>query len=61
MDYGWIMMDYRGFGKTEVKNQATLFIDAQYVYQWIMNPMEADGFYMESLGSGMSRPRRILE
>jgi alpha-beta hydrolase superfamily lysophospholipase len=53
----FIMMDYRGFGKSRGKrNQATLFNDAQYVYQWISESYEADKIilYGRSLGSGIA-------
>ncbi len=55
--YDFIMMDYRGFGKSRGKrNQTVLFNDAQYLYQWIKESYAEDKIilYGRSLGSGVA-------
>ena len=55
--YDFIMMDYRGFGKSKGhRNQTTLFNDAQFMYQWINEsyPESKIILYGRSLGSGVA-------
>ena len=55
--YDFFMMDYRGFGKSRGKrSQATLFNDAQYVYNWLKKsyPEQKIILYGRSLGSGVA-------
>ena len=55
--YDFFMMDYRGFGKSKGKqNQATLFNDAQFIYQWLAKsyPEHKIILYGRSLGSGVA-------
>ena len=55
--YDFLMIDYRGFGKSKGKrNQALLFSDAQFVYEWIAESYREDQIilYGRSLGSGVA-------
>lgn len=55
--YDFIMMDYRGFGKSKGRrNQSTLFNDAQFIYQWLIPHYTEDKIilYGRSLGSGIA-------
>ncbi len=68
--YDFIMMDYRGFGKSKGKrSQTVLFNDAQFLYQWIKESYSEDKIilYGRSLGSGVAariaswnRPRLLI-
>ena len=55
--YDFLMMDYRGFGKSRGKRtQANLFNDAQYLYKWLeaRYPENKIVIYGRSLGSGIA-------
>jgi fermentation-respiration switch protein FrsA (DUF1100 family) len=55
--YDFIMMDYRGFGKSRGKrSQATLFDDAQFLYKWLSERYEQKNIVVfgRSLGSGIA-------
>ncbi len=55
--YDFVMMDYRGFGKSRGKRtQATLFDDAQYLYKWLSEryPQNQIVVFGRSLGSGIA-------
>ena len=68
--YDFFMMDYRGFGKSKGKrNQATLFNDAQHVYEWLKEqyPEEKIVVFGRSLGSGIAakvaswnKPKKLI-
>jgi fermentation-respiration switch protein FrsA (DUF1100 family) len=55
--YDFLMMDYRGFGKSRGKRtQTNLFEDAQYLYKWLeaRYPENKIVLYGRSLGSGIA-------
>lgn len=55
--YDFIMIDYRGFGKSKGKrSQQRLFNDSQYMYKWLVQryPEEKIILYGRSLGSGIA-------
>ncbi|MEQ8364819.1 MAG: alpha/beta hydrolase [Cyclobacteriaceae bacterium] len=55
--YDFIMIDYRGFGKSSGKrSQKKVFDDAQYIYQWLTQSYSEDKIvlYGRSLGSGIA-------
>ena len=55
--YDFIMIDYRGFGKSKGKrSQQRLFNDSQYMYKWLVQhyPEEKIVLYGRSLGSGIA-------
>jgi pimeloyl-ACP methyl ester carboxylesterase len=55
--YDFIMIDYRGFGKsTGKRSQSRLFNDSQFMYKWIKDryPEEKIILYGRSLGSGVA-------
>lgn len=55
--YDFVMMDYRGFGKSKGKrSQATLFEDAQYLYKWLSARYDQKNIVVfgRSLGTGIA-------
>jgi fermentation-respiration switch protein FrsA (DUF1100 family) len=55
--YDFVMMDYRGFGKSRGKrSQKTLFEDAQYLYKWLTERYDQKNIVLfgRSLGSGIA-------
>jgi pimeloyl-ACP methyl ester carboxylesterase len=68
--YDFFMFDYRGFGKSKGRRtQATLFNDAQHIYQWLAEkyPEDKITLYGRSLGSGIAarvaswnKPQRLI-
>lgn len=55
--YDFIMIDYRGFGKsTGKRSQKRLFNDSQFMYKWLRERYDEDKIvlYGRSLGSGVA-------
>ncbi len=55
--YDFIMIDYRGFGKSKGKrSQKRLFNDSQFMYDWLLKRYPEDKIllYGRSLGSGIA-------
>ncbi|HRK54108.1 MAG TPA: alpha/beta hydrolase [Cyclobacteriaceae bacterium] len=55
--YDFIMIDYRGFGKSRGKrSQKKVFNDANYIYKWLTQSYSEDKIviYGRSLGSGIA-------
>lgn len=55
--YDFIMIDYRGFGKSSGKrSQKKVFNDANYIYKWLTQSYSEDKIviYGRSLGSGIA-------
>ena len=55
--YDFLMMDYRGFGKSRGKRtEHILYSDAQHLYKWLAQRYEEDQIviYGRSLGSGIA-------
>jgi len=68
--YDFLMMDYRGFGKSRGKrSQEKVFNDAQYIYKWLTQSYSEDKIvlYGRSWGSGVAarisswnKPRMLI-
>lgn len=68
--YDFLMMDYRGFGKSKGKrSQERVFNDAQHIYKWLTESYPEDKIviYGRSLGSGIAariaswnKPRMLI-